>query len=187
VNGDATANAAANLAHDLERLRAGERPTARDTTADARTEYARWRANVAHALLADLRPGDHALAVWLLEQERADNIASVTATDVDLLYCLIAAVARFAQAGDALLIWRAAQTTAETRVGVDVEQALRAGPDAVLRALERFAAGDGPEAEDARAALAWVREGIANGAASDLPAYFAWSDERFGLHVSGPT
>jgi hypothetical protein len=29
--------------------------------------------------------------------------------------------------------------------------------------------------------------GIAEGAANDLPAYFAWSDERFGLHVSGPT
>jgi hypothetical protein len=41
--------------------------------------------------------------------------------------------------------------------------------------------------DDAAAALVWVRAGIANGAADDLPAYFAWSDERFGLRVSGPT
>lgn len=182
MNGDATAD----LAHDLERLRAGERPAVRATSADARQEYTRWRTAIAHALLADLRPGDHAPVVWLLEQERA-GIASGDTADVELLYRLIAAVARFAQPEDALLIWRAAQTTAETRIGVDVEQAVRAGPEAVLRTLERLASSDDAQAEDAQEARAWVREGIANGAASDLPAYFAWSDERFGLHVSGPT
>jgi hypothetical protein len=182
VNGDATGD----LAHDLEQLRAGVRPTARATSGDARKEYSRSRTAVAHALLADLRPGDHAPMAWLLEQERGD-IASGNTTDVELLYRLIAGVARFAHPEDALLIWRAAQTSDETRIGVDVEQALRAGPEAVLRTLERLAMSDSAQAEDARAALAWVREGIANGAASDLPAYFAWSDERFGLHVSGPT
>ena len=74
------------------------------------------------------------------------------------------------------------------RVGVDVEQALRAGPEAVLRALGRQAsAHGGADADDAAAALAWVRAGLVAGAADDLPAYFAWSDERFGLHISGPT
>lgn len=179
-----------DLAHDLERLRAGERPTARSTSVDARVdarkEFTQWRTAIAHALLADLRPGDHTPTVWLLEQERAD-IASGNTTDVELLYRLIAATARFAQPEDALLIWRAAQTTDETRIGVDVEQALRAGTEAVLRRLERLATSNGAQAKDAQAALAWVREGITNGAANDLPAYFAWSDERFGLHISGPT
>lgn len=182
MNGEAPVD----LAHDLERLRAGERPTARSTSVDARKEFTQWRTAIAHALLADLRPGDHTPMVWLLEQERAD-IASGNTTDVELLYRLIAATARFAQPEDALLIWRAAQTTDETRIGVDVEQALRAGTEAVLRRLEWLATSNDAQAKDAQAALAWVREGIANGAANDLPAYFAWSDERFGLHISGPT
>lgn len=169
-------------ARDLERLRAGERPAARNESPEARQQDAAWRAAVTKALLADLRPGDHTLVIWLLSRE-------LDALDApETLYRLIAAVARFARPDDALLIWRAAQVTPETRVGVDVEQALRAGPEAVLRALgQRASSRKDTEADDAAAALAWVRAGIANGAADDLPAYFAWSDERFGLHVSGPT
>lgn len=172
-------------ARALDLLRAGERPSIPDPDAIPAASAA-WRAEITQALLADLRPGDHNVAVWLLEQE-STAVRTSGAAPAETLYRLIAAVARFAQPEDALLIWRAAQTTAETRVGVDVEQALRAGPEAVLRALrQRIAVGD-HHAEDAAAALAWVREGIASGAANDLPAYFAWSDERFGLHVSGPT
>jgi len=173
-------------ARDLQRLRAGERPSARNETAEARQQDAAWRAGVAEALLVDLRPGDYALAVWLLQRE----IAAVGAAGEgapETLYRLIAAVARFARPDDALLIWRAAQATPETRVGVDVEQALRAGLEAVPRALGQRAARGEADADDAAAALAWVRAGIAHGAADDLPAYFSWSDERFGLHVSGPT
>lgn len=173
-------------AHDLDRLRAGERPSARDATPVARQHYAQWRAAVAQALLADLRSGDYALARWLLEGEIAGITAGGTGT-VETLVGLVAAVARFAHADDALLIWRAAQATPETQLSVDVEQALRAGPDAVLRSLRRRVSRGGSQAEDAAAALAWVEAGIADGAANDLPAYFAWSDERFGLHVSGPT
>lgn len=168
-------NAAATS--DLSRLRAGERPADRDAT---------WRAAVAQALLADLRPGDHALAVWLLEGEIA-ALRQSGAGDLETLYRLIAAVARFARPDDALLIWRASQATPEARLGVDVEQALRAGPEAVTRTLQRLKAGSDSQGEDAAAALAWVEAGIAGGAASDLPGYFAWSDERFGLHISGPT
>ncbi len=169
-------------ARDLERLRTGERPATRNESPEARQQDATWRAAVTEALLADLRPGDHALAIWLLSRELAALDAPET------LYRLIAVVARFARPDDALLIWRAAQATPETRVGVDVEQALRAGPEAVLRALrQRASSRKDTEADDAAAALAWVRAGIADGAADDLPAYFAWSDERFGLRVSGPT
>jgi hypothetical protein len=166
----------------LRRLRAGERPSLREHSSQARLDVIR-------ALLADLQPGDHALAVWLLEQEIAE-VAGDTAASVGLpetLSCLIAAVARFARPEDALVIWRAAQATPEARLGVDVEQALRAGPDAVRRALRQRIARGGSRTNDAAAALAWVEDGIANGAANDLPAYFAWSDERYGLHVSGPT
>jgi hypothetical protein len=174
-------------ARDLERLRAGERPAARNETSEARQQDAAWRAAVTEALLGDLQPGDYALAVWLLQREIA-AIGAAGAGATETLYRLIAAVARFARPDDALLIWRAAQATPETRVGVDVEQALRAGPEAVLRVLARRASAHGDtEADDAAAALVWVRAGIANGAADDLPAYFAWSDERFGLHISGPT
>ncbi|HEY7341185.1 MAG TPA: hypothetical protein VH591_09910 [Ktedonobacterales bacterium] len=176
-------------ARNLERLRAGERPAVRNETPDARQQDAAWRAAVTAALLADLRPGDRALAIWLLQREIAAlGVAGAGAMATETLYRLIAAVARFARPDDSLLIWRAAQATPETRVGVDVEQALRAGPEAVLRALGRRAsARGGADADDAAAALAWVRAGLAAGAADDLPAYFAWSDERFGLHVSGPT
>ena len=179
-------------ARELQRLRVGERPSARNETAEARQQDATWRADVTEALLADLRPDDHALAVWLLQREIA-ALGAASEGAPETLYRLIAAVARFARPDDALLIWRAAQATPETRVGVDVEQALRAGPEAVPRALgQRAARGeadadDADDADDAAAALAWVRAGIAHGAADDLPAYFAWSDERFGLHVSGPT
>lgn len=175
------------MARDLDRLRAGERPSPQNESLAVRREHAAWRAEISQALLADLQPGDHALAVWLLEGEIADIAAGLSAGSSETLYRLVAAVARFAQPEDALLIWRAAQATPETREGVDVEQALRAGPDAVVRALQRRVARGGAEADEARETLAWVGEGIANGAASDLPAYFAWSDERFGLHVSGPT
>lgn len=175
-------------ARDLQRLRAGERPSARNETPAERQQDAAWRAAIAEALLADLRPGDYALAVWLLQRELDATVGAADAGATETLYHLIAAVARFARPDDALLIWRAAQATPETRVGVDVEQALRAGPEAVLRALGRQAsARGGADADDATAALAWVRAGLAAGAADDLPAYFAWSDERFGLHVSGPT
>ncbi|HEX5547896.1 MAG TPA: hypothetical protein VFX24_10820 [Ktedonobacterales bacterium] len=173
-------------ARDLERLRAGERPAARRESPDARQADAAWRAAVTEALLADLRPGDHALAIWLLHRE-LDALGAAGALAPETLYRLIAAVARFARPDDALLIWRAAQATPETRVGVDVEQALRAGPEVVLRALVRRAAHGEADADDAAAALAWVRAGLTAGAGDDLPAYFAWSDERFGLHVSGPT
>ena len=164
-------------AHDLNRLRAGERPP---------SQSAAWRAAITQALLADLRPGDHGLAVWLLEQESA-ALAHAGAGDPETLYRLVAAMARFARPADALRIWRAGRATPETRIGVDVEQALRAGPETTVQALRRLSARNDSQAEDAAAALAWIAMGIAEGAANDLPAYFAWSDERFGLHVSGPT
>jgi hypothetical protein len=175
------------VARDLQHLRAGERPSARNETSEARQQDATWRAAVTEALLADLRPDDHALAVWLLQRE-ITAIGAAGAGATETLYRLIAAVARFARPDGAMLIWRAARATPETRDGVDVEQALRAGPEAVLRALGRRASARGEaDGGDAAAALAWVRAGISTGAADDLPAYFAWSDERFGLHVSGPT
>ena len=173
-------------ARDLDRLRAGERPSTYDDTPAARRESAAWRTTVAQALLADLRPGDHALAAWLLEQESA-ALALAGAGDPETLYRLIAVVARFGRPEDALLIWRASQATTETRIGVDVEQALRAGPEAVMRTMRHWVTHGGPDAGDAAATLAWIQAGVASGAASDLPAYFAWSDERFGLHISGPT
>jgi hypothetical protein len=58
---------------DLSRLRAGERPSHGDAT-----WRAEWRAAITLALLADLQPGDHALALWLLEQEIAAGAQSST-------------------------------------------------------------------------------------------------------------
>lgn len=158
----------------LEQLRAGKRDIL-PTHSTAVTE----------ALLADLQPGDHALAIWLLEREIAAVAAGTGSPET--LYHLVAAVARFAHAEDALLIWRASRANDETRNGVDVEQTLRAGPDTAIRMLRQMIVPGDPRAHEASQALAWIRQGIAEGAANDLPAYFAWSDERFGLHIACAT
>lgn len=148
-----------------------------------REERARLRAGVVAALAETLQPGDRPLVRWLLEQEIADLEATGHGA-TEALYVLVAALARFGQAEDALLIWQAHAATPETRAGVDVEQVGRAGIEAIRRALTRARdAGVAGAAE----ALAWVEAGAAAGAFDDLPEYFAWSDERFGLHVSGPT
>ena len=96
-------------------------------------------------------------------------------------------MARYADPDDALLIWRARTATPQTRAGVDVEQAARAGVERVRRRLRALVATGGPRVRAAADALAWLDEGVASGAASDLPDYFAWADERFGVRVAGPT
>src|SRR5579863_8268255 len=80
-------------------------------------ERAALRAEVARELAASLHPGDRPLARWLLEQEiAAHEDAGHGATDA--LYTLIAAVARYADPDDVLLLWRARSATPETRSGV---------------------------------------------------------------------
>jgi len=168
---------------------------------DGQARRSELRAEVTRALAADLRPPDHTLARWLLTQEIAAHEAAGHGAG-DALYTLIAIVARFGQPDDASLIWRARQATPETREGVDVEQIVRAGVDKVRLYLARRAkqgkAGGAIEsarssqlaregARQATLALAWIDEGQASGAFDDLPAYFAWSDERYGLRVVGPT
>jgi len=172
---------------------AGEPPTAAGLLAALRAggpAAPPWgrplRAEVAALLARTLRPADHGIAHRLLEREIADAEAEGRGAS-EALYTLVAAVARFARAEDAPLLWRARQATPETRAGVDVEQVVRAGPDAVRRHLRALRDAGGPPAEDAAAALAWIAEGAASGAFDDLPGYFAWADERFGLRVSGPT
>lgn len=144
------------------------------------------RATVATLLAGSLRPADRSLACWLLEQEIAAHEAAGRGAS-ETLYTLVATVARYADPADVLLLWRAREATPETRAGVDAEQALRAGVERVRRRLGTLIQRGGPRAEDARQALEWLDQGIAAGAAEDLPGYFAWSDERFGLRVSGPT
>jgi hypothetical protein len=70
---------------------------------------------------------------------------------------------------------------------VDVEQMARAGLDAVRTALTRIIERAGAQRDDARQALAWLEGGATVGAFDDLPTYFLWADERFGLLISGPT
>lgn len=144
------------------------------------------RSEVAALLAGSLRPTDHPLACWLLEQEIAAHEAAGHGAG-EALYTLVAAVARYADPADVLLLWRTHEATSETRAGVDAEQALRSGVERVYRRLRTLIERGGPRADQARQALEWLEQGIAAGAAEDLPAYFAWSDERFGLHVSGPT
>jgi hypothetical protein len=157
-------------------------------TADARTAAARAerRAAVAALLAGSLRPGDRDLARWLLEQEVAAHEAAGRGAS-GTLYTLLAAVARYADPDDVLLLWRARLATPETRAGVDVEQAARAGVERVRRRLQTLIRQGGPRAAEAAQALEWLDAGVASGAAADLPGYFAWADERFGLRVSGPT
>jgi hypothetical protein len=126
---------------------------------------------------------------WLLEQETLRQRAVGTG-DSEALYALVAALARFGRPEDAFVIFRAHEATDETRVGVDVEQVGRLGVDAVRRFLctviDAGIDAGGPDAGEAAQAMVWLEDGLAAGAFADLAGYFAWADERFGLHVSGP-
>jgi len=144
------------------------------------------RAAVTALLAASLRPMDRPIVRELLEQEVAAHEAAGSGAS-ETLYTLVAAVARYADPDDTLLLWRARQATPETRAGMDIEQFARAGVERVRRRLNTLAHAPEPRARDARQALAWLESGLASGALDDLPGYFAWADERFGLHISGPT
>ncbi len=149
-------------------------------------ERAALRADVARELAGSLRPGDRSLARWLLEQEIAAHEAAGHGAS-ETLYTLIATVARYADPDDVLLLWRARNATPQTREGVDVEQATRAGVERVRRRLRTLISRDGPRASEAAEALEWLEQGLAAGAGDDLAGYFAWADERFGVRVCGPT
>lgn len=177
----------------LAALRAGggEAERAREalaftTTAKDEAGPATARSAVAALLVSSLRPADRSIVRWLLEQEIAAHEAAGHGAS-ETLYTLVAAVARYADPDDVLLLWRARAATPETRAGVDAEQALRAGVERARRRLRTLIERGGQRGEEARCALEWLEQSIATGAAEDLPAYFAWSDERFGLNVSGPT
>jgi hypothetical protein len=144
------------------------------------------RTDVARLLAASVTPADHALARWLLRLETG-ALTAAGSGESETLYTLVALVARFADPHDALLIWRARQATPEAQAGVDVEQMARLGLDGVRRYLSQLRDANGLEASDAAAALTWLDEGERDRAFGDLPGYFAWSDERFGITVSGPT
>ncbi len=144
------------------------------------------RAEVAAALAGALRPTDHRVVRWLLEQEiLAHEARGVGAREA--LFTLVAALARFGQPSDALLLWRAWRATPDTRAGVDVEQLGRLNVSRTLAHLTTLAKLDDEQARQAADALAWLNSGSAAGAFDDLPAYFLWADERFGVTISGPT
>jgi hypothetical protein len=174
----------------LAQLRAGEefarlrRAHGGDPEGDALR--ALLRTEVVQELAAHILPTDRPLVRWLLEQEVA-CLRAIGHGVTETLYTLVAALARFGQPEDALLLWRAREATPETRSGVDVEQLLRAGPERVRIYLRGRADGKELIVREARAALDWIEAGIAAGAADELPGYFHWADERFGLRVSGPT
>lgn len=175
----------------LEYLRVGgdEADAARARLAAGARQGDTLRAQVTSVLAADLRPSDRPIARWLLEEETAAHEARGAGAS-EALYTLIAALARFGQPSDVVALWRARQATAETRAGVDAEQCARAGLDetrALLAGLARAGGAEAAEAAEARAALGWLDEAQAAGAFDDLPAYFTWSDERYGIHITGPT
>lgn len=144
------------------------------------------RAEVTRLLAGSLQPGDHQIARRLLDHEIA-ALEHAGQGETETLYTLVAIVARYADPEDAPLIWRARAATPETRAGVDVEQMARAGVSSVRRTLQTIAREGGARSSEASWALDWLESGARGGAFDDLPGYFAWSDERFGLHVSGPT
>ena len=172
----------------LEHLRAGGETAdaARVRLAMESRQGEELRALVASALAADLRPSDRPIARWLLEEETAAHEARGTGAS-EALYTLVAALARFGQPPDVLRLWRARQVTAETRAGVDAEQFARAGLSETRGVLTDLARAGSPEAAEAHEALDWLDTAQRAGVFDDLPAYFAWSDERYGIHISGPT
>jgi hypothetical protein len=171
----------------LDYLRTGgdEADAARARLAAGSRQGDELRGLVASALAADLRPADRAVTRWLLEQETAAHEARGSGAS-EALYILVAALARFGQPADAMALWRARQATPETRAGVDAEQFARAGLTATQALLANLIQAGGPDAAEARAALDWLNESQRAGAFDDLPAYFAWSDERYGLIITGP-
>ena len=152
----------------LAALRAGGAAAERAKVALAHTgepnereEHTRLCAEVARLLAGSLRPGDREIARWLLEHEIATHEAAGHGAR-EALYTLIAAVARYADPDDALLIWRARTATPETRAGVDVEQAARAGVERVRRRLRALVAAGGPRSArgDRCAGVAGRRRGV---------------------------
>jgi hypothetical protein len=173
-----------SAAHLLLDLRAGSETAHSDQQIVAANAVI--RADVTRLLAGSVTPTDHAVANWLLGAE-TDALTAAGSGTSEALYTLVALVARFGDPRDALLVWRARQATPETQAGVDVEQMARLGLDGVRRYLCRLRDENGPVASEAGAALAWLNEGERDGAFGDLAGYFAWSDERFGVTVSGPT
>jgi hypothetical protein len=147
--------------------------------------HAAPRAQVALTLLQTLAPTDHLIAVWLLQQEVAAHHAAGRGAS-DALVALAAAVARFGQPSDALVLWQAYAATPDTRDTVDVEHLGRAGVERVRAWLLSKASEPGWAASDAEAALAWLEAGQAAGAFDALADYFAWSDEAIGLTTGAP-
>ncbi|HEY7832453.1 MAG TPA: hypothetical protein VIG30_02705 [Ktedonobacterales bacterium] len=178
AGGERAATARAALAHASD-------PSALAAPAAAADQHVAARASVTAALIASLQPADHAVARWLLEQEVAAHAAAGQGAS-ETLYSLVAAVARFGDPQDALLLWYAHDATPDTRAGVDVEQLARAGVERVRARLRELTAAGGRRSASAARALAWFDDGIVGGALDDLAAYFAWSDERFGLTLHAP-
>lgn len=152
----------------------------------SRDERTRLRAEVTASLAGDLCVGDSSIARRLLLEEIVQHETEGVGAS-EALMTLVAIVARFANPADVLLLWRARQATPQTRLGVDVEQVGRLGLEPSRAILAQAASGAGSQADDAREALAWIALGAESGAFDDLAGYFAWSDERFGLAVSGST
>jgi hypothetical protein len=151
------------------------------STGDAAADL---RARVAAVLIAALLPTDREQVRWLLGEE-VEALERQGHGATDTLYLLVAACARFGNADDALLLWRAYAATPETRATVDVEQMARAGVERVRATLGAQASAE-PQHTEAAAALRWFEEGIASGALDNLAGYFAWSDEQYGLVTGAP-
>src|SRR5262249_43099551 len=143
----------------LAALRASEASTrvalAHDGDPDCAARRAVLRAVVTQELAANIVSTDRSLVQWLLEQEVAYLRASGQGV-TETLYTLVAALARFGQPEDALLLWHAREATPETQSGVDVEQLLRAGIDPVRAYLGRLARGMEPGAHEAQDVLDWI-------------------------------
>jgi hypothetical protein len=169
----------------LAKLRAGgaDELAARRLLAAGDPEADALRAQVASELATTLRARDRATTRWLLAEETAALAAR--GDESETFYTLIAALARFGQPSDALALWRARETSAATRIGVDAEQFARAGWTATRDWLASVMRGGGSEAAEARAALAWLDRAAAEGRFGNLPEYFAWSDQRYSVQVSG--
>lgn len=152
----------------------------------SREDRSRLRAAVAASLAGSLCAADASIARRLLLEEIV-TLESAGVGAGEALFTLVAIVARFANPTDVWLLWRAHQATQETRLGVDVEQIGRLGVEQSRAILEQAASGDGAQVVEAQQALAWIAQGAESGAFDDLASYFTWSDERFGLAVSGST
>ena len=116
----------------------------KDAQGEAIDSHETFRAKVCQALIQDRRPADHAVAVYLLEQEIICHKA-FEGYSMTLGFCAYL-LFQFGRVEDSLLLWRAKATNNDTTCGLDVQLLVGGGLDETLQHLHSHSHPDAAEA-----------------------------------------